>query len=75
MVVIFLVGLSYLIKAIGSILMIGIIFFGYCLLESLQQGVFSLTLSESLKLFASAIFLFWVSLRLMMFGEKLSRKS
>ena len=71
---VFLVGLSFIIRALGAIIIMGIIFFGFCLLRGEKQGVFVLTIGDNLKLLASAIFLFWISLRLMMFGQELYKK-
>jgi len=72
--VIFLASISFLIKIIGTVMMIVIIFLAYSLLEGIEQGDIILTFGDVLKLIISAIFLFWVSLRLMIFGDELSKK-
>jgi len=69
-----ILGFSYLIRIIGAVLMMAIIFLGWFLLDNLQQGVIVITLSETVMLIISVVFIVWLSLRLMLYGEELSEK-
>jgi hypothetical protein len=64
-----MMGLSYLIRTIGSVLMMALVLLCWFLSDNLTQGVIVITIGETVMLIISVVFTFWLSLRLMMYGK------